>query len=116
MTPLFPSATAMPGGYADITPAELGQRPPGIRLVDVREPDEFVGELGHAPGALLVPLATIGEACAAWNKSEPLVLICRSGNRSSRAALLLANQCFLHLYNLRGGMMAYGAAGLPTER
>jgi len=106
----------MPGGYADISAAELGQRPAGLRLVDVREPEEFSGELGHVPDAVLVPLATVGEACSSWNKSEPVVLICRSGKRSSQAALLLASQGFSRLYNLRGGMTAYVAAGLPTER
>lgn len=77
-----------------------------IRRIDVREPAEFEGPLGHLPDAELVPLESLPTASASWSPSEPLLLICRSGNRSQKAARLLAERGFLQLYNLEGGMLA----------
>jgi rhodanese-related sulfurtransferase len=42
--------------------------------------------------------------------------VCRSGGRSARAAEELARRGFRHLYNLRGGMLAWTEARLPVER
>ncbi|ADO75257.1 rhodanese-like domain-containing protein [Stigmatella aurantiaca] len=77
-----------------------------IRRIDVREPAEFDGPLGHLPGAELVPLGSLPAAAASWSPHEPLLLICRSGARSMKAARWLAEQGFLQLYNLEGGMVA----------
>lgn len=92
--------------YQDITPAELERLGTRARLIDVREPDEFTGPLGHLPGAELVPLATVEAAARGWPRDAPLVLICRSGGRSARAATALAARGFTRLYNLAGGMLA----------
>ncbi|MBJ6764098.1 rhodanese-like domain-containing protein [Myxococcaceae bacterium JPH2] len=92
--------------YQDITPAQLGTLGPEVRRIDVREPDEFVGPLGHLPGAELVPLGTLESSAASWRRDAPLLLICRSGKRSVIAARLLSAQGFISLYNLAGGMLA----------
>lgn len=92
--------------YQDLTPAELERHEGPLRLVDVREPDEFTGPLGHLPGAELVPLATVEAAAQDWPRDQPIVLICRSGARSARAASALAARGFSRLYNLTGGMIA----------
>jgi rhodanese-related sulfurtransferase len=84
------------------------------RLVDVREPAEFVGDLRHVSGAELVPLATVLERAAAWPKDAPLVCICRSGNRSGRAAEALVAMGFVDVTNMAGGMLAWNEAGLPV--
>ena len=86
------------------------------RIIDVREPDEFTGDLGHIPGAELVPLATIGQAAASWDRDKPMILVCRSGGRSGRAASALVAAGFRRVMNLTGGMLAYTAAGLPVAR
>lgn len=95
-----------PRPYQDITPAQLGTMGPEVRRIDVREPDEYTGPLGHLPGAELVPLATLETASASWPREAPLLLICRSGGRSAIAAQSLARHGFKHLYNLAGGMLA----------
>ena len=95
-----------PRPYQDITPAQLGTLGPEVRRIDVREPDEYTGPLGHLPGAELVPLATVEAASTSWPREAPLLLICRSGGRSAKAAQLLAQRGFRHLYNLAGGMLA----------
>ena len=90
----------------DITPSQLEALGPRVRRIDVREPEEYTGPLGHLPGAELVPLGTLETACASWPREQPLLLICRSGARSAKAARALAQHGFRHLYNLAGGMLA----------
>lgn len=95
-----------PHPYQDLTPSQLDTLGPEVRRIDVREPDEFTGPLGHLPGAELVPLGTLESAAASWPREQPLLLICRSGGRSAKAAQALARGGFQHLYNLVGGMLA----------
>lgn len=85
----------------------LGQ--PGIRLIDVREPSEYVGELGHLPGSESVPLGTLTRHASGWDKDQPFVLICRSGGRSGEGAKLLEGMGFKRVASLRGGMTAWRA-------
>jgi rhodanese-related sulfurtransferase len=116
MSPLFDTAAPNPEGYRDLSVERLAADPDEARLVDVREPDEFVGELGHVAGAELVPLATVGRAAASWPRDQALVVICRSGGRSGRAARELVSLGFTRVMNLQGGMLAWNAASLPIVR
>ena len=85
-----------------------------VRLVDVREPAEYDGELGHIEGAELLPLGGLRGALAGWDRDTSLVLVCRSGGRSAQAALMLEAAGFSRVANLAGGMIAWRGAGLPT--
>jgi rhodanese-related sulfurtransferase len=117
MTPtLFDRATPLAHGYRDLAATDLAARSGRARLVDVREPHEWRGDLGRVPGSELVPLATVLRAARTWDRDEELVLICRSGQRSACAAEALAARGFRRVMNLAGGMLAYAAAGLPVER
>ncbi len=107
---------ATPEGFRNITPAELVALAPRPRIIDVREPDEFTGQLGHVPGAELVPLATVLTAAQPWDRDQRIVVACRSGARSARAASSLVALGFKNLMNLAGGMGAYVEAGLAVER
>ena len=100
----------------DVDPAFVVAHRGEVTLVDVREPQEYTGELGHVPGAVLVPLAKLAETAQLWNTDREIVLVCRSGGRSARAATELAKRGFRNLYNLRGGMIAWNAEHLPVER
>jgi rhodanese-related sulfurtransferase len=86
------------------------------RLVDVREPAEFVGELGHVPHAELVPLSSLPRVAESWDRGALVVVICRSGGRSAAAARTLEQMGFRAVMNLDGGMLAVNAAGLATTR
>jgi sulfur dioxygenase len=102
-----------------ITPTELHallQTDTPIRLVDVREPGEFVSELGHIDGSELVPLGTLGAALDRFSgEQRPIISICRSGMRAQKAAALLAAQgCKVRV--LTGGMIAWNEAQLPISR
>lgn len=84
-----------------------------VLLVDVRERDEYAEE--RIRGAKLVPLSTFSPDQLAAEKGKPMVLQCLGGGRSARALSVLAQAGFERLHNLQGGIMAWKAAGLPTE-
>jgi rhodanese-related sulfurtransferase len=113
---LFDTARPNPAGYRDVTPADVNVPATGYRLIDVREPPEFSGELGHIPGAELVPLGGVLAHAAGWNKDEVIVLVCKSGGRSGNAAQALNRMGFSKVMNLVGGMMAWNAAGKTVEK
>lgn len=113
---IYESATPHADGYRDLAPTKLATSPEPARLVDVREPDEYVGELGHIAGAQLVPLATLAASARVWAREEDIVLICRSGRRSARAATDLVSMGFTRVMNLDGGMLAWQAGDLPVVR
>ena len=102
-------------GATNVDVRAVAERSPK-RVIDVREPSEFTGELGHIEGAELVPLATLPEAARAWPRDTELVVVCRSGARSSRAAQVLKELGFERVVNMSGGMTAWNQAGLPVER
>ena len=96
----------------------LGAGPEGPLILDVREPNEYVGELGHVPGSRLVPLKDLARRAEelAPFKPRPVVAVCRSGVRSTTAAAILTSLGFEQVYNLKGGMLAWNDAGLPVDR
>jgi rhodanese-related sulfurtransferase len=104
------------GGYRDVTPQATHAARERVRVVDVREPHEWRGELGHVPGAELVALAQLATAAAGWDRDAELILVCRSGARSGRAAEALVASGFRRVMNMAGGMLAYNLAGLPVAR
>lgn len=117
MTSLYDNATPTVGGFRDVDVSQLAASPTtNVRLVDVREPPEFNGLLGHIEGAELIPLATIEDAARDWPRDAHLLMVCRSGGRSGKAAAQLAGMGFTRVMNLRGGMLAWNAASLPVVR
>jgi sulfur-carrier protein adenylyltransferase/sulfurtransferase len=115
MGTLYDSAASTRAGYRDVTPAALHAARGRVRIVDVREPDELVGELGHIGGVDPIPLGVLAARAATWNRDADIVLVCRSGGRSARAAEILVAAGFRRVMNLAGGMLAYRAVGLPVE-
>jgi SulP family sulfate permease len=85
-----------------------GPEPPLV--VDVREPREY--RQGHVPAAELRPLPTILAGPSDLPRDRPVVLACRSGRRSARAAAHLAAQGYTNISILQGGMLAWEAAAL----
>jgi SulP family sulfate permease len=85
-----------------------GSEPPLV--VDVREPREY--RLGHIPAAQLVPLPNILGGESPLPRDRPIILACRSGRRSARAAAHLAANGHANVSILQGGMLAWEAAAL----
>jgi len=106
---------------AEITPAELAARLGGDAppvLLDVREPEEFVGELGHVEGSLLVPLDALARRMPKLlgYADREIVVVCRAGARSATAGAILERAGFRDIKNLAGGVLAWRASGGPVCR
>jgi rhodanese-related sulfurtransferase len=84
-----------------------------IQLVDCREQYEW--DAGRVDGAIHIPLnALMAGAGPELDPSEPVAVICRSGNRSELASTMLQARGF-DAHNVEGGMEAWEAAGFPFE-
>ena len=99
----------------DLTPQEVAQgvQEGRLMLVDVREPNETAVE--RFPGAVLVPLSSFDPAASPDPAGREVVFACRSGRRSVTASLAAQEQGFPYGSHLAGGILAWKAAGLPTE-
>jgi len=86
----------------------------GNVLVDVREPAEW--QSGHAPGARHIPLGQLAARMGELPQDGEIITVCRSGNRSAKAAELLRGAGYRTVHNLKGGMTAWAKDGLPVER
>jgi hydroxyacylglutathione hydrolase len=106
-------------GYAadhvhQLSPAEVHamlQRP-GVVLVDVRTPEEFAG--GHVPGAVNILAMDLRTRYTELDPAAPVIVMCRTGHRSSLASSLLKQQGFRDVYNAAGGITGYIAGGFMT--
>ena len=98
-------------GLWEIQPHALEEAGPQVQIIDVREPGEFEGSLGHIIGARLIPLADLPARMAELDRAQPVVTVCRSGARSAQAAILLTKAGFAEVANLAGGMLRWRAAG-----
>jgi rhodanese-related sulfurtransferase len=103
------------GSVRDLTPQEVarGLEDGRIVLVDVREPNETAVE--RFPAAVLVPLSAFDPAAIPAPPGCEVVFACRSGRRSVTASLAAQEQGFPFDSHLAGGILAWKAAGLPTE-
>jgi rhodanese-related sulfurtransferase len=84
----------------------------GAELVDVRRPVEFEG--GHIAGARNIEMNDLARAAEELPRDRPLVLYCRSGNRSEMAAEAL-HQAGFDVHHIAGGLEAWAEAGNELE-
>ena len=89
--------------------------PPAI--VDVRNHDEYVGEFGHIPGSIHIPLNELAERSSELDdfRVNQLILICRAGVRSTTGAAILTGLGFAKVCDLEGGMVDWNRKNLPVE-
>ena len=83
------------------------------QLVDVREPREWAS--GHIPGALHIPLGELGRRSGELMKETPVIVVCRSGQRSLDGTDELLARGFSEVASFKGGMLAWAEAGHPVE-
>ena len=102
------------GGLMPSAAVQLINREKAV-LIDVSEPAEFAAE--HAAGAKNVPFGQVATSTALpKNKSLPLVVLCPTGARASRAVGELRKLGFEQAQCLAGGTRAWREASLPIER
>jgi glyoxylase-like metal-dependent hydrolase (beta-lactamase superfamily II)/rhodanese-related sulfurtransferase len=102
-------------GIWEVQPHWLEEHLREVQIVDVREPDEFNGSLGHIPDAVLLPLGKLNERIGEISKAKPVVVVCRSGARSAQATVLLGKAGFEKVANLSGGMLRWRAQRFPVD-
>ena len=99
----------------DLTPEDVarGLAEASVLLVDVRELNETA--LERYPGAVIVPLSSFDPAQIPDPQGRRVVFACRSGRRSVTASQAAQAQGLPYDAHLAGGILAWKAAGLPTE-
>ena len=105
-------------GYQNANPAmatNLINREEAV-IVDVREDNEYAK--GHIINSIHVPLAYLKERLKELEKykSKPVIVGCKTGQRSGQACATLKKEGFEHVYNLSGGVTAWQADNLPLTK
>ena len=90
----------------------LDQNVDGMAVLDVRERREY--RRSHIPQAELCPLRVLVDGTEVLSKDRDILLVCRSGRRSVRAFGILKGMGFEKVHVLKGGMLAWEAAGYPV--
>lgn len=87
-----------------------------VLLIDVRTPEEFAE--GHIQGALLINFydSNFEEKLSSLPKNQPVMVYCRSGNRSMQAVPSLQKLGFKDIFELYGGMNAWSSAKKPIKK
>lgn len=94
-------------GIWEIEPHWVEEHAGEVQIVDVREPEEFAGSLGHLPGALLIPLGDLAKRAGELARDRPIITVCRAGGRSAQAVVMLQQAGFGQVANLAGGMLRW---------
>jgi sulfur dioxygenase len=102
-------------GIHEIQPPMLEENIAAAQVVDVREPGEWNGPLGHIAQARLIPMGQLAARASELDRTRPIVTACRTGARSAQAVVILQRLGFANVANLAGGIIRWRASGLPVE-
>jgi len=102
-------------GIWEVEPHWLEENLATVHVLDVREPNEFTGPLGHIRGALLVPLGELAAKAKDLPRDKPIVAVCRAGSRSAHATAILNKAGFSDVANLPGGMLRWRGEGRSVD-
>jgi rhodanese-related sulfurtransferase len=111
------NCTISPAGIPELTVNQVFENLSNLKIIDVRRADEFTGELGHIEGAMLKTLdAELTDYLKTADRAASYAFVCRSGGRSGVATQQALELGFKSVVNMKGGMLAWNAAGLKIER
>jgi glyoxylase-like metal-dependent hydrolase (beta-lactamase superfamily II)/rhodanese-related sulfurtransferase len=113
--PTWATLTYTFAGIWEIQPQSLEEAADKVQIIDVREPAEYNGPLGHIRGARLIPLGELAARTAELARERPIVAVCRSGARSAQATVILQQAGLKDTANLAGGMLRWRADGHSVE-
>lgn len=115
---LFSEISRRLSGMKSVGPTEatqLSNRENAVFL-DIRDEGEY--KTGHIPEAIHIPLRQVNERIRELekHKERPVIAYCRSGSRSTGVGSILKKHGFENVYNLAGGITAWGTANLPIKK
>ena len=115
---IWPLVTRLMRPQKEVSPLEAVQlinRRDAV-VVDVREADEY--RTGHIGNSRHIPMGQVAERMKELEKlkSKPIIVACRSGNRSASVVGVLQKNGFDEVYGLRGGVVAWQQASMPLEK
>lgn len=93
----------------DVASAAAAMKDPNVQVVDCRSEREW--RSGHLKGSRLIPLDSIGERMGELDAERPVIVVCRSGQRSSAAARQLTAAGFTDVKSMKGGISAWSRSG-----
>ena len=114
--PELASASNAANSATEITSVELKQRldrGDALKIVDVREPNEY--QINRIPGSELIPLGDIPKRYAELNKNDEIVVQCKMGGRSAKAAEFLRSVGFTRVLSLKGGILDWVEKVDPSQ-
>ena len=104
-------------GIPEVSVEDVKKHGSKFQLIDVRRPDEYVGELAHIKGAKLVTLGPdLMNFLNQQNKDAEIIFICRSGARSGQATLMANEMGIKNCVNMTGGMIKWNEQGFEVEK
>lgn len=95
-----------------MTPQQAHDQREALQLLDVREDDELV--VARFPGAIHIPMDQVPARLGELDRTVPVAVVCRSGNRSAHVADYL-NQVGFSAANVDGGLRQWIRDGLPLQ-
>ena len=101
-------------GVSEIGPEWVARHRGEVRVLDVRSPSEYGGELGHLEGAMLVPIDELRTRACEVPAERPVVVVCQTGRRSALGASILEKLGVARVASLAGGMVRWRELGLPS--
>lgn len=111
---LFTASQALAAGVKNITSKEASgilSRDKSVLLLDVRTPDEY--QKGHLRNSVLIPITEMERRYAEIPKSQPVIVYCTVGARSSAVAGFLWDRGYRQVYNMTDGLMGWYRNRLP---
>jgi len=102
------------GPNVDVATVKALQGRDDVVILDVREQSEY--DAGHIAGVKLIPLGAVANRLNEIPKDKPVIVTCRSGNRSGQATEYLRSQGYTNVHNMTGGINAWQQAGYPVEK
>jgi glyoxylase-like metal-dependent hydrolase (beta-lactamase superfamily II)/rhodanese-related sulfurtransferase len=100
-------------GIFEISPEWVARHRDEVHVLDVRDPVEWDGELGHLAGAQLIPLDDLRARVAEVPADKPVVVVCQTGRRAAMGTVILAKAGRERVANLAGGMVRWRDLALP---
>ena len=108
-------SVASGSGYVDVTVVQaksMIDSDPSIVILDVRAQSEY--DSGHIRNAKLIPLGELPGRLGELNEEDRILVHCKLGGRSSQASQILADNGFLYVFNMLGGVAAWTSEGYPV--